>query len=78
MENVKDVAFGFQTVTSDVSKLSNFFTLKMVKRLYVEKSLDPTTVSNSKMKERDNKTFDIYCVTNMLTGCNLNPTLKLI
>ncbi|XP_019377309.1 PREDICTED: serpin B5 [Gavialis gangeticus] len=50
LENIKDVAFGFQTITSDVSKLSNFFTLKMVKRLYVEKSLDPTTdfVSSTK------------------------------
>ncbi|XP_044862853.1 serpin B5 [Mauremys mutica] len=43
LEDVKDVLFGFQTVTSDVSKLSSFFSLKMVKRLYVEKSLNPTT-----------------------------------
>ncbi|KAG6925597.1 serpin family B member 5, partial [Chelydra serpentina] len=43
LEDVKDVSFGFQTVTSDVSKLSSFLSLKMVKRLYVEKSLNPTT-----------------------------------
>ncbi|XP_006122951.1 serpin B5 isoform X1 [Pelodiscus sinensis] len=41
LEDVKDVSFGFQTVTSDVSKLNSFFSLKMVRRLYVEKSLNP-------------------------------------
>ncbi|ELW71275.1 Serpin B5 [Tupaia chinensis] len=41
-ENVKDVPFGFQTVTSDVNKLSSFYSLKLVKRLYVDKSLNPS------------------------------------
>lgn len=44
-ENVKDVPFGFQTVTSDVNKLSSFYSLKLIKRLYVDKSLNPSTVS---------------------------------
>uniref|UniRef100_A0A8D0GKQ5 Serpin family B member 5 n=1 Tax=Sphenodon punctatus TaxID=8508 RepID=A0A8D0GKQ5_SPHPU len=43
LEDVKDVPFGFQTVTTDVSKLSSFYSLKMVKRLYVGKALNPTT-----------------------------------
>ncbi|KAL2307910.1 hypothetical protein Nmel_000901 [Mimus melanotis] len=43
LQDVKDVSFGFQTITSDVSKLSSFFALKMVKRLFVDKSLNPTT-----------------------------------
>ena len=47
LQDVKDVSFGFQTVTSDVSKLSSFFALKMVKRLFVDKSLNPTTVSTA-------------------------------
>uniref|UniRef100_A0A8C2PJ75 Serpin domain-containing protein n=1 Tax=Capra hircus TaxID=9925 RepID=A0A8C2PJ75_CAPHI len=42
-ENVKDVPFGFQTVTSDVNKLSSFYSLKLIKRLYVEKSLNLST-----------------------------------
>ena len=46
-ENVKDVPFGFQTVTSDVNKLSSFYSLKLIKRLYVEKSLNLSTVSGS-------------------------------
>ncbi|XP_066103352.1 serpin B5 [Saccopteryx bilineata] len=49
-ENVKDVPFGFQTVTSDVNKLSSFYSLKLIKRLYVDKSLNPSTefVSSTK------------------------------
>lgn len=47
LQDVKDVSFGFQTITSDVSKLSSFFALKMVKRLFVDKSLNPTTVSTA-------------------------------
>uniref|UniRef100_A0A8C9EW24 Serpin domain-containing protein n=1 Tax=Pavo cristatus TaxID=9049 RepID=A0A8C9EW24_PAVCR len=43
LQDVKDVSFGFQTVTADVSKLTSFFALKMVKRLFVDKSLSPTT-----------------------------------
>ena len=46
-ENVKDVPFGFQTVTSDVNKLSSLYSLKLIKRLYVEKSLNLSTVSGS-------------------------------
>uniref|UniRef100_A0A8C6AVL9 Serpin family B member 5 n=1 Tax=Monodon monoceros TaxID=40151 RepID=A0A8C6AVL9_MONMO len=42
-ENVKDVPFGFQTVTSDVNKLSSFYSLKLIKRLYVDKSLNLST-----------------------------------
>lgn len=44
-ENVKDVPFGFQTVSSDVNKLSSFYSLKLIKRLYIDKSLNPSTVS---------------------------------
>lgn len=42
-ENVKDVPFGFQTITSDVNKLSSFYSLKLIKRLYIDKSLNPST-----------------------------------
>ncbi|KAK7799975.1 hypothetical protein U0070_022910 [Myodes glareolus] len=42
-ENVKDAPFGFQTVTSDVNKLSSFYSLKLIKRLYIDKSLNPST-----------------------------------
>ncbi|XP_001365469.1 serpin B5 [Monodelphis domestica] len=42
-ENVKEVPFGFQTVTSDVNKLSSFYSLKLIKRLYIDKSLNPCT-----------------------------------
>uniref|UniRef100_A0A2K5K919 Serpin domain-containing protein n=1 Tax=Colobus angolensis palliatus TaxID=336983 RepID=A0A2K5K919_COLAP len=42
-ENVKDVPFGFQTVTSDVNKLSSFYSLKLIKRLYIDKSLNLST-----------------------------------
>lgn len=42
-ENVKDVPFGFQTITSDVNKLSSFYSLKLIKRLYIDKSLTPST-----------------------------------
>ncbi|XP_051003164.1 serpin B5 [Acomys russatus] len=41
-ENVKDVPFGFQTVTSDVNKLSSFYSLKLIKRLYIDKALNPS------------------------------------
>lgn len=53
-ENVKDVPFGFQTVTSDVNKLSSFYSLKLIKRLYVDKSLNPSTVSGSMLLTRFN------------------------
>lgn len=53
-ENVKDVPFGFQTVTSDVNKLSSFYSLKLIKRLYVDKSLNPSTVSGLKQLARCN------------------------
>ncbi|XP_044282464.1 serpin B5 [Varanus komodoensis] len=50
LENVKDVPFGFQTITTDVSKLSSFYSLKLVKRLFVEKSLNPNTEFVSSVK----------------------------
>ncbi|XP_077209526.1 serpin B5 [Paroedura picta] len=50
LENVKDVPFSCQTITADTSKLSSFYSLKMVKRLYVEKSLNPTTEFMSSIK----------------------------
>ena len=53
-ENVKDVPFGFQTVTSDINKHSSFYSLKLIKRLYVDKSLNPTTVSGLKPLARFN------------------------
>lgn len=58
LQDVKDVSFGFQTVTSDVSKLSSFFALKMVKRLFVDKSLSPTTVSTAEK--------NLNCLANVL------------
>ncbi|XP_030063319.1 serpin B5 [Microcaecilia unicolor] len=50
VEKVKDVDFGFQTITSDLSKISSFYSLKLVERLYVEKTLNPLTdfVNSSK------------------------------
>ncbi|XP_062985822.1 serpin B5 [Elgaria multicarinata webbii] len=50
LEDVKDIPFGFQTITTDVSKLSSFYSLKMVKQLYVEKSLNPTMEFVSSIK----------------------------
>ena len=52
LENVKDGPFGFQTVTSDVNKLRSFYSLKLIKRLYVDKSLNPSTVSGSEQLAR--------------------------
>ncbi|KAM9307841.1 serpin B5 isoform 1-T2 [Gastrophryne carolinensis] len=37
-ENVKDKDFGFQTLNSDISKLSNTLALKVFKKLYVDSS----------------------------------------
>ncbi|XP_006087256.1 serpin B5 [Myotis lucifugus] len=54
-ENVKDVPFGFQTVTSDVNKLSSFYSLKLIKRLYVDKSLNPSTEEGEEMETVDFK-----------------------
>lgn len=62
LKDVKDVSFGFQTITSDVSKLSSFFALKMVKRLFVDKSLNPTTVSTAE------KPGAMNCLASMLMG----------
>ncbi|XP_033010340.1 serpin B5 [Lacerta agilis] len=50
LEDVKDVPFGFQTITADAAKLSSFYPLKMVKRLFVEKSLNPTMEFVSSVK----------------------------
>ncbi|XP_075684596.1 serpin B5 [Rhinoderma darwinii] len=41
-ENVKDYDFGFQTLTSDISRMSAASSLKMVKRLYVDSSCNCT------------------------------------
>ncbi|XP_063307869.1 serpin B5 [Pelobates fuscus] len=41
-EKVKDCDFGFQTLTSDISKISSVYSLKIVKRLYIENSLSCT------------------------------------
>lgn len=54
-ENVKDVPFGFQTVTSDVNKLSSFYSLKLIKRLYIDKALNLSMVSGSKQLTRFNR-----------------------
>ncbi|XP_048364362.1 serpin B5 [Sphaerodactylus townsendi] len=59
LENVKDVPFGFQTLTADTSKLSSFYSLKMVKRLYVEKSLSPTTEFISSIKRPFPSEFEL-------------------
>ncbi|XP_053322698.1 serpin B5 [Spea bombifrons] len=42
LEKVKDRDFGFQSLASDISKISSIYSLKLVKRLYVEKSIDCT------------------------------------
>uniref|UniRef100_H9GPF6 Serpin family B member 5 n=1 Tax=Anolis carolinensis TaxID=28377 RepID=H9GPF6_ANOCA len=59
LEDVKDVPFGFQTITADASKLSSFYSLKMVKRLYVEKSLNPTTEFLSSIKRPFPSEFEL-------------------
>ncbi|KAJ7338466.1 hypothetical protein JRQ81_012338 [Phrynocephalus forsythii] len=59
LEDVKDVPFGFQTITNDASKLSSFYSLKMVKRLYVEKSLSPTTEFLSSIKRPFPSEFEL-------------------
>ncbi|XP_056376981.1 serpin B5 [Hyla sarda] len=41
-ENVKDYDFGFQTLTSDINRISAASSLKMVKRLYVDSSFKCT------------------------------------
>ncbi|KAM4704642.1 serpin B5 [Rhinophrynus dorsalis] len=41
-EKVKDCDFGFQTLASDISKISSFYSLKLVKRLYIENSFNCT------------------------------------
>ncbi|XP_063156276.1 serpin B5 [Candoia aspera] len=59
LEDVKDIPFGFQTITSDASKLSSFYSLKMVKRLYVEKSLNPTMEFISSVKRPFPSEFEV-------------------
>nr|XP_033791190.1 serpin B5 [Geotrypetes seraphini]XP_033791191.1 serpin B5 [Geotrypetes seraphini] len=39
-EKVKDVEYGFQTISSDTSKISSSISMKMVKRLYVDNNLN--------------------------------------
>ncbi|XP_072008786.1 serpin B5 isoform X2 [Engystomops pustulosus] len=41
-ENVKDFDFGFQTLSSDINRISSASSLKMVKRLYVDASCNCT------------------------------------
>ncbi|KAG8442469.1 hypothetical protein GDO86_011311 [Hymenochirus boettgeri] len=41
-EKVKDRDFGFQTLSLDISKISSIYSLKLIKRLYVDKSIDCT------------------------------------
>lgn len=43
-ENVKDAPFGFQTATSDINELSSFYSLKLIKMVYIDKSLNPSRV----------------------------------
>ncbi|KAM8966979.1 serpin B5 [Pelodytes ibericus] len=40
LEKVKDADFGFQSLASDISKTSSVYCLKVVKRLYMEQSLN--------------------------------------
>ncbi|ETE65002.1 Serpin B5, partial [Ophiophagus hannah] len=59
LEDVKDIPFGFQTITSDASKLSSFYSLKMVKRLYVEKSLNPNVEFINSVKRPFPSEFEV-------------------
>ncbi|XP_070798660.1 serpin B5 [Pituophis catenifer annectens] len=59
LEDVKDIPFGFQTITSDASKLSSFYSLKMIKRLYVEKSLNPTAEFINSVKRPFPSEFEV-------------------
>ncbi|KAL7984561.1 hypothetical protein Chor_003131 [Crotalus horridus] len=62
LEDVKDIPFGFQTITSDAAKLSSFYSLKMIKRLYVEKSLNPSVLDLTTSQRKDS-----------LKNCGENP-----
>ncbi|XP_070605194.1 serpin B5 [Erythrolamprus reginae] len=59
LEDVKDIPFGFQTITSDASKLSSFYSLKLIKRLYVEKSLNPTAEFINSVKRPFPSEFEV-------------------
>lgn len=72
-ENVKDVPFGFQTVTSDVNKLSSFYSLKLIKRLYVDKSLNPSTVSGSMPLTRFNFSPELALLQGQTLSSFLSP-----
>ncbi|XP_069074895.1 serpin B5 [Pleurodeles waltl] len=42
IENAKDVDFGYQSIASELAKISESNSLKLIKRLYVDKSLNCT------------------------------------
>uniref|UniRef100_A0A8C5MPX0 Serpin family B member 5 n=1 Tax=Leptobrachium leishanense TaxID=445787 RepID=A0A8C5MPX0_9ANUR len=42
VEKVKDCDFGFQSLNSDIAKISSIYSIKLIKRLYIEKSLNCT------------------------------------
>ncbi|XP_028739242.1 serpin B5 [Peromyscus leucopus] len=77
-ENVKDVPFGFQTVTSDVNKLSSFYSLKLIKRLYIDKSLNPSTEFISSTKRPYAKELETVDFKEKLeeTKGQINSSLK--
>ncbi|XP_010643180.1 serpin B5 isoform X2 [Fukomys damarensis] len=77
-ENVKDVPFGFQTVTSDVNKLSSFYSLKLIKRLYVDKSLNPSTEFLSSTKRPYAKELETVDFKDKLdeTKVQINNSIK--
>ncbi|KAM4841441.1 serpin B5 isoform 1-T2 [Thomomys bottae] len=77
-ENVKDVPFGFQTVTSDVNKLSSFYSLKLIKRLYVDKSLNPSTEFISSTKRPYAKELETVDFKDKLdeTKSQINSSIK--
>lgn len=63
-ENVKDYDFGFQTLTSDINKISAASSMKMVKRLYVDSSFNCTKEfinSTKKPYPSELEVIDIKC-----------------
>ncbi|XP_058547857.1 serpin B5 [Neofelis nebulosa] len=76
--NIKDVPFGFQTVTSDVNKLSSFYSLKLIKRLYVDKSLNPSTEFISSTKRPYAKEMETVDFKDKLeeTKSQINQSIK--
>ncbi|KAG8571887.1 hypothetical protein GDO81_011817 [Engystomops pustulosus] len=61
-ENVKDFDFGFQTLSSDINRISSASSLKMVKRLYVDASCNCTKMSASNSgRKRSRKSHHRLC-----------------